>query len=138
MTIEGFKNFDVFSSSPGLFDECLSVESLYSFQGQYCSAFFKIAPIISNNKEETKGMIELEQDGDERTYQLPRVGFCLPSSCSPSDFRSSVRQWITRNSLGDVNQTSLIVTINGENYCFTKKKVDSTTPSFDGPTISVL
>ena len=134
MTLEGINNFDVFAPSPGLFDECLSVESPYSFQGQYCSAFFIIVPI--NNNEESKGMAEAEKDGDAITYQLPRIGFCLPSSCSPSDFRSSVRQWITRNS--DANRTSLIVTINDANYCYTRKKVDSITPPFDGPTITVL
>ena len=134
MSIKGFKNFQVFSSSPGLFDECLSVESspANSFQGQYCSAFFKQMPISSSSEV----LVKAEQDGGSRTFQLPRIGFCIPSSCSPSDFRSSVSQWITRNALG-ANQTSLIVTINDENYCYTKKKVDST-PQFDGPSIAVL
>ena len=137
MTMEGFKNFEVFSSSPGLFDECLSVESSptnYSFQGQYCSAFFKQVPISSTS--ESKDVVNAEQNGDGGTYWLPRIGFCIPSSCSPSDFRSSVSQWIAHNALG-ANQTSLIITINDENYCYTKKKVDST-PQFDGPSIAVF
>jgi len=136
MSIEGFKNFEVFSSSPGLFDECLSVESspANSFQGQYCSAFFKQVPISPTS--ESKDVVKAERNGDGVTYWLPRIGFCIPSSCSPSDFRSSVSQWITRNAM-NANRTSLIITINDENYCYTRKKVDST-PQFDGPSIAVL
>jgi len=41
LSLEGLKNIEVFSTSPGLFDECLSIEAPSSFQGQYCSAFFQ-------------------------------------------------------------------------------------------------
>lgn len=119
MIIEGFKNnFDVFSSSPGLFDECLLVESPYSFQGQYCSAFFKELS-ISDSDDRSKLVVARESDGP--MHRLPRIGFCISSSCSPSYFRSSVSQWITRNAL-KTNQTSLIVTINDDTATALRRK----------------
>ena len=75
LSVEGLKNKDTFTSSPGLFDECLAIESPYSFQGQFCSVFFQLEPDIGieNHKKVIK-----EQVGDENTFYLPRVGFCLP------------------------------------------------------------
>ena len=77
-----------------------------------------------------------ERDGDENTFKLPRVGFCIPSSCNSSDLRSSVKQFVARKALIH-NQTSSIVVITDENYCYTQRKIDSV-PQFDGPDIAVL
>lgn len=141
LSLEGLKNMDSFAPSAGLFDLCLSVESPL-FQGQYCSAFFKVESmeVIDNSSISTSKGVQ-EQDGDSKTYRFPRVGFCIPSSCNPTDFRSSVAQLITQNmvhhdSLG--NQSKLAVTIITDgNYCYTKKKIDSD-PKFDGPNIAVM
>jgi len=119
----------LFTPSTGLFDACIFSEAP-TFEGQYCSAFFKVEQGIGREKQ---------RDGDGYTFKLPRVGFCIPSSCSSSDFRSSVSQLIARNALV-TNTTSAIVTITDENYCFTKKKImeSSAFSQFDGPGIAVL
>lgn len=121
---------EAFTSSPGLFDPCLSIEAP-TFQGQYCSAFFKTEEGIERDKQ---------RDGDDYTFKLPRVGFCIPSSCSSSDFRSSVSQLINKNAALVTNRTSSIVIITDENYCFTKKKISESSAysQFDGPDIAVL
>ncbi len=75
LPLEGLNNVEAFSTSPGLFDECISVQSS-SFQGQYCSAFFQTEIVSHNNG---KSIIISERNGDENTFKLPRVGFCLPS-----------------------------------------------------------
>ncbi len=119
---------EVFQTSPGLFDECLYVKTP-SFKGQYCSAFFR-----SKAGDEPAKVIE--QEGDRWTANGPnRVGFCIPSSCSASDFRSSVAQ-ITRKAL-EGNHTSSIIILTDENYCYTQKKIDSA-PEFDGLDITFL
>ena len=120
---------EVFIPSPGLFDECLAIEAP-SFQGKYCSVFFKREAKIDDNilKVSNKGL-----NGDGKTYRLPQVGFCIPSSCSSSDLRSAVSQLIARK----FNATSLAVTITDENYCYTQKKIDSA-PQFDGPDIALM
>ncbi len=82
---------------------------------------------------------EKQQNSDGHTFKLPRVGFCIPSSCSSSDFRSSVSQMIDRKSLAvsNVNVNSSIVTINDENYCYTRNKIEQAA-QFDGPDIAVM
>lgn len=85
---------------------------------------------------ETDYKVIKERDGDENTFKLPRVGFCIPSSCNSSDFRSSVKQLVSKKALTH-NLTSSIVVITDENYCYTQKKIDSG-PQFDGPDIAVL
>lgn len=123
-------------SSSGLFDECVSAESPYSFQGQYCSVFFK-----EEHKFRLLSEAELveERDGDLNTFTLPRVGFCIPSSCSPSDFRSSIAQLAGRNRIGGNRTTSLTV-ITDENYCYTQNKINSSVlvQQFDWIDIAVL
>ena len=128
LSLEGLlnNNMDIFTSSSGLFDECISIVAP-TFQGQYCSVFFKIEEGTDRGNQ---------RDGDGHTFKLPRAGFCIPSSCSSLDFRSSVSQLITRNTL-ITNSTSSIVTITDENYCYTKKKLESSTSKFDGPDIAV-
>ncbi len=122
---------EVFILSPGLFDECLAIEAP-SFQGKYCSAFFKKEAKIDDNilKVSNRGL-----NGDGKTYRLPQVGFCIPSSCSLSDLRSAVSQLIASKS--NATSFSLAVTITDENYCYTQKKNDSA-PQFDGPDIAVM
>jgi len=80
---------------------------------------------------------EKQQNSDGHTFKLPRVGFCIPSSCSSSDFRSSVSQMIDRKSLAVSNVNSSIVTINDENYCYTRNKIEQAA-QFDGPDIAVM
>ncbi len=138
LSLESLKNFYVFSTSAGLYDECLSIESpTYSFQGQYCSAFFE----RSRNPDDAnaKSMVFKERDGDGTTFLLPRIGFCIPSSCNPSDFRLSVSQLISSLMIGhDSNGTSSVITIvNDGNYCHTRKKIEST-PKFDWLDIIML
>lgn len=137
LPIEGIRNFEVFSTSPGLFDQCLSVGSTNSFQGQFCSVFFKQEPLPDSlNKVATNN----EQDGDGRTFRLPRVGFCIPSSCSPRDFRSSVAQLVARHQYhNNNNNISLtITTISDENYCYTKNKIALSAQTLDGADFGVL
>lgn len=138
LSFESLKNFDVFSTSAGLYDECLSIESPASFQGQYCSAFFE----RNGNPDDTQAsnsMVFKERDGDGTTFLLPRIGFCIPSSCNPSDFRLSVSQLVSTLMIGHSNnRTSSIITIvNDENYCYTRKKIEST-PKFDWLDIIML
>ncbi len=129
ISIEGIKNFEVFTTSPGLFDQCLSVDSTLSFQGQFCSVFFKQEPSPdSSNKEATNN----EQDGDGGTFRLPRVGFCIPSSCSPRDFRSSIAQLVARHQHHNNNISLTIITISDENYCYTKNKIASSAQALEG------
>ena len=80
-----------------------------------------------------------EKDGDSNTYRLPRVGFCIPSSCSPTYFRSSVVQLVNRNNnVGINNQTNLITIVTDANYCHTKNKIEKTATQFDGPAIAMM
>jgi len=129
-------NFDGFSSSPGLFDECLSVEAP-NFQGQYCSAFFQKEILLNNNSKSNMKFASKERVGDENTFKLPRVGFCIPSSCSPSEIRSSVSQLIKNNKNFKAVDDAFIVTITDGNFCYTKKKIESY-PQLDGPSIFIL
>jgi len=131
-------------SSSGLFDECISVESPL-FQGQYCSIFFKVAKLPTfqtsndgNVGEKSQVKFTEERDGDGNTYSLPRVGFCIPSSCSPIDFRSSIAQLVDHNRLdaGTSQTNSLISVVTDENYCYTRKKIDS--QQFDALDIFIL
>jgi len=85
---------------------------------------------------ETNYKVIKERDGAENTFKLPRVGFCIPSSCNSSDLRSSVKQLVARQAL-TLNLTSSIVVITDENYCYTQRKIDSV-PQFDGLDIAVL
>ena len=137
LSLEGLNNFNVFSSSPGLFDECLSVEAS-TFQGQYCSAFFQTEILLrENNNSIMESVAPKERVGDENTFKLPRVGFCIPSSCSPSEFRSSVSQLINNYNNSKAMDDTFIVTITDENFCYTKKKIESY-PRLDGPSIFIL
>ncbi len=131
LSLEGLSNnTEVFTSSAGLFDECLAIEAP-SFQGKYCSTFFKKEAILDENifNVSNRGMNERGR----QTYRLPQVGFCIPSSCTSLDLRSAVSQLIASKS----NGTSFVVTITDENYCYTQKKMVST-PQFDGPDIAVM
>lgn len=114
LSLDGLKNMDEsFTSSPGLFDECLAVKAPL-FQGQYCSLFF-------------------EKEGIKETFLLPRIGFCIPSSCSAQDLEVSVAHLLTKADLD--SQSSLVIT--DENYCYTREDIEST-PKFDGPVIAVM
>lgn len=146
------RNMDVFTTSPGLFDLCLAVESPYHFHGQYCSVFFKEEhPTISKTESRVMNKSRVVQiKGDGNTYTLPRVGFCIPSSCSPLDFRSAVAKMIAhsiddlKNYSENSQQTSYnnshpnLVVIADENYCYTKEKIAESTAKFDELTIAFM
>ncbi len=128
LSLDGLLNsIEAFTSSPGLFDECLSIEAP-TFQGQFCSVFFKNEEGMDKDKQ---------RDGDDHTFKFPRVGFCCPSSCTSSDLRSSVSQLIARNALA-INTTSIIATVTDEHHCYTKKKTELSASQFDGPDFAAL
>ena len=146
------------SSNPsafGLFDECLSIHPPnLNFQGQYCTVFFK--PVYLDEIE-LEGQSRQERmnwltiygligwwfnndatliepkifNTDPYPYVYPSIGFCIPSSCSPSDFRSAVAQQVGVFPLTNFS----IATAADEKYCFT----ESNEPiHFDGPDIAFL
>ncbi|XP_032794832.2 nose resistant to fluoxetine protein 6 [Daphnia magna] len=141
----------------GLFDECLAVRAP-SFDGQYCSVFFKPAlvdkselvppdPPDENSRSNFitifqlfgilgqisgSGRVEPKLSGaDSGTYVLPSVSFCLPSSCSAADLGQAVAQLVGPYVFGNYS----IVTVTDEQYCF---KEERDHPTFDGPDITVI
>ncbi len=132
---------------PGLFDECLLVQSdRVPFQGQYCTVFFELKPVKEeetnvNHLENISNTSTDEQLNDEPVennynYQKPSVGFCLPSTCSAGDLRSAVAQHVGYRTIKETNFS--IVTVANENYCHTQKKIDTSRTTFDNVTIAVL
>lgn len=141
----------------GLFDECLAVRAP-SFDGQYCSVFFKPAlvdkselvppdPPDENSRSNFitifqlfgilgqisgSGRVEPKLSGaDSGTYVLPSVSFCLPSSCSAADLGQAVAELVGPYVFGNYS----IVTVTDEQYCF---KEERDPPTFDGPDITVM
>jgi len=111
----------------GLFDECLAVRTSSSdrFRGQYCTAFFY--PSLDSST--------FEMSVYPTAYAFPQIGICLPSSCSPSDFREAVVQMVANfiESQGLVNIS--IGTAADHNYCYVEK---DDPVRFDGSDIAVL
>lgn len=130
----------------GLFDQCLSVQAEGgSFNGQYCSAFFETAPILSDDEIDDEGILKepkLKRVTPPKHYfdSLPSkdglVSFCLPSTCTASDLGSALGQWVGRTPIGPGNNMS-IVTITDDRYCFTREKIDAQSVP-DRPTIAVM
>lgn len=152
LSFEGLRNMDVLTTSPGLFDECLSVESPHDFNSQYCSVFFKEEhpTILETGSHDMNKTSVVHLTGDGYTYTLPRVGFCIPSSCSPLDFRSTVTKMIAysiddfENYSEDSRKTSyntshrVLVAITDKNYCYTKEKITESAARFDQLTIAFM
>ena len=68
---------------------------------------------------------------DPYPYVYPSVGLCIPSSCSPYDFRSAIAQQV-----GVFPMTNFsIATAADENYCLTESDEQI---HFDGPDIAFL
>ena len=137
----------------GVFDECLSVSAVLeedsSFQGQYCTVFFHVEPVSSDdvdfedNKTHREGRAEnwlllyqlyqrlynesvplkapKVRETDVNSRFLPSVGLCLPSSCSVEDIRSACAQQVGSSTI--VANLS-VVTITDDSYCYTKAKAN--------------
>jgi hypothetical protein len=157
----------------GLFDECLSVQADWtntSFQGKYCTVFFDSDLVMPEELEEENpvgdemqqrtnwvGILQflewiengpkLKQpkvrDTDLNSRYLAGLDYCIPSSCSAEDFRSSIAQLIGSRVIDNIttyNDTSYyisMVAINDDNYCYTAEQIKAT-PNFDGPDIAVM
>ncbi|XP_032794863.2 nose resistant to fluoxetine protein 6 [Daphnia magna] len=141
----------------GLFDECLAVRGP-NFTGQYCTAYFKAAPVMqsdiidpqvpTNNEERSANLVTLLQllgalspsagrvepkvaKADVLAYAFPSISFCLPSSCSADDLGQAVAELVGSYIIANYS----LVTVTDEVYCFTD---DEDPPSFDGPDITVI
>lgn len=141
----------------GLFDECLDIRSVADrFSGQYCTIFFKTAPVDSSEiidgdqdafKSASMTNILRQALGFEDTirvkpkpidrdpwalwFNYPSLGLCLPSSCSASDLGESFANLIGQYIIA--NQS--IVVIADEEFCFSK---DHDPPAFDGADIAAM
>lgn len=149
----------------GLFDECLSIRASWtntSFQGQYCTVFFQSELVTPGELDDTYKS-DQEFDGLQSLRRLlfgpklkmPKVrntnpaskhlmgaDFCIPSSCSVEDFRSSVAQLVGSRASGNTTVDGIfyyksVVTIADDKYCYTKEKT-ATTPQFNGADISFM
>lgn len=118
----------------GLFDECLSVQSdEIPFQGQYCTVFFGLEPVIEGQSSAhySGGAVE-----NFYFYQKPSVGFCLPSTCTVSDLRSAVAQQLGHRVSNGKNFS--VVAISSEDYCYTEEEIHSRRTTFDNVTLVFL
>ncbi|XP_046631188.1 nose resistant to fluoxetine protein 6-like isoform X2 [Daphnia pulicaria] len=137
---------EILHHEPGLFDECLSVQSDgIPFQGQYCTVFFGLKLIdqingnqsyISNTPREEEHNGRVEHLEHLYFYQRPSVGFCLPSTCSACDLTSAVSQHVGHRTIKGTNYS--IVAIANENHCYTQEKINISRTTFDNVTIAVM
>lgn len=137
---------EILHHEPGLFDECLSVQSDgIPFQGQYCTVFFELKLIdqingnqsyISNTPREEEHNGRVEHLEHLYFYQRPSVGFCLPSTCSACDLTSAVSQHVGHRTIKGTNYS--IVAIANENHCYTQEKINISRTTFDNVTIAVM
>ena len=132
----------------GLFGECLSIRALNweaesSFQGQYCTVYFRlVSAILANttNIQSVKGIasnwisiferwklfrsaIAVPQVADWQyfdSFLSPSNSFCIPSSCSPNEVKQAVADLVGDFAISfDNNETFLsIVTVTDENQCY--------------------
>lgn len=155
----------------GLFDECISAKASWTdtaFQGQYCTVFFDSAPVMPDELMETNPaesedkstnwvsilqFLEWLYDGpslkepkvrdtDYYSKYLPSMDYCIPSSCTVEDFRSSIAQLvgsrtIDNNTYNGTDYYESMVTVTDDRYCYTKEKIEAA-PKFDGPDIAVM
>ncbi len=105
----------------GLFDECLSVQSS-DFQGQYCSVFFDLKPVLEPENESISPRVG-EPYEYMSNFRMPSASFCLPSTCSARDLRSSIAQLVGYRVIDGKNFS--IVTLSNEDFCFTKEKINN-------------
>ncbi len=141
------------------------------FSGQYCSVFFTSQTIFPNetdyvesyNSEKQKrgswiywaqilqDLVNgpnvsqpLEMETDFNSIYLPRIDFCIPSSCSYQDLRTAVASFVGKKVIASFNDTEnnqlyfkAVSTLSSDGYCFTKEKIKASV-TFDGPDIAVM
>jgi hypothetical protein len=82
------------------------------------------------------------RNSDLNSKNLMALDYCIPSSCSAQDFRSSVAQLVGSRVIGNTTYDgnfyyTSMVTINDENYCYTTEKIH-TPPKYNGADITVV
>jgi hypothetical protein len=82
------------------------------------------------------------RSSDPNSKNLMALDYCIPSSCSAQDFRSSVAQLVGSRVIGNTTYDgnfyyTSMVTINDENYCYTTEKIH-TPPKYNGADITVV
>lgn len=106
----------------GLFDECVSIvieDRL--FQGQYCTLFFDLKPVLPNEVIQPTNPKEEEPADNMSYFRFPSVSFCIPSTCGARDVRLAVAQLVGYRFFNGKNFS--VVTISDENYCYTQEKI---------------
>ena len=159
------------SHARGLFDECIEARASWNnteFRGQYCTVFFRMEKMLPEELEENNpatdenkrnnwksilrflpwaydGPILKEpkaRDVDYYSRYLPSMDYCIPSSCSAEDFRSSIAQLVGSRTIGNSTYDGVMyynskVTLTDERYCYTQEKIEAA-PNFDGPDIAFM
>lgn len=82
------------------------------------------------------------RSSDPNSKNLMALDYCIPSSCSAQDFRSSVAQLVGSRVIGNTTYDgnfyyTSMVTINDENYCYTTEKIHAP-PKYNGADITVV
>ena len=142
-----------------------------SFQGKYCTVFFGSDIVLpgeledasslekEENKESKTNWVSILQflqwlyagpslkepkvkDTDYYSQYLPSLDYCIPSSCTVEDFRTSIAQLVGSRTIDNVTVDGVsyytsMVTITDDNYCYTREKI-ATPPKFDGPDIAMM
>jgi hypothetical protein len=130
----------------GLFDECISVQPHnVPFQVQYCTVFFDLT-LVSNRLNNEKAnpstfeFVTIAKEGEPKNhlsnFLMPSISFCLPSTCSARDLRSTVAQRIGYRLVQKRNFS--LVAISSENYCYTQTKLSANSIQFDNYAIGAL
>ena len=155
----------------GLFDERIEAKAFWNnteFRGQYCTVFFCSKKVLPEELEENnlamdenkrKNWMSILQflpwaynspilkepkarDVDYYSRYLATMDYCIPSSCSAEDFRSSIAQLVGSRTMGNSTNDGVIyydskVTLTDERYCYAQEKIEAA-PNFDGPDIAVM
>ena len=154
----------------GLFDECIEAKASWNnteFSGQYCTVFFRTEKVLPEELDETNPATENKRnswmsifqflpwvyngpilkepkarDTDYYSRQLLSMDYCIPSSCSAEDFRSSIAQLIGSKTIDNITYDGVIyynsmVTLTDERYCYTQEKTEAAS-NLDGLDIAVM
>ena len=111
-------------------------------------------PVVKNPKSRP-----FKDPGYLLPFRLPSIGYCIPSSCSGDEFASALAQLVGRRAVrtpggnskaaedaaADADgakqqarqQYKAIVTLAGDNYCYTREMVESV-PDFDAGDICYM
>ncbi|XP_057365085.1 nose resistant to fluoxetine protein 6-like [Daphnia carinata] len=147
----------------GLFDECLAVRGP-NFTGQYCTAYFKAAPVTESDiiYQDMSTNLDDNEDVEQRSANLvtllqllgilsssagrvePKIAqadvlaYAFPSIsfCLPSSCSADDLGHAVAELVGSyIISNYSLVTVTDEVYCFTDHEDP---PSFDGPDITVI